>query len=175
MLLVISSRKAESESKMDVDEAPSSSSTSQVGQQPTATLSEIERLEATLRILNSSLQTGRSDSLVDQLLTENGTLRNDVEMADLTAAASRPYQPPQVDFSNFKFPEKKIEVPYDTADSDRIVEEIKEDPPQDRHVLYFERILSEEKRKELEQIDDEIYEPTLRDIKVLQQDLSSQV
>ena len=135
--------------------------------------SEIERLEATLRILNSSLQSGRSDSLVDHLLTERGTLRTDVEMEDLTTAANTPYQPPQMDFSNFKFPDKKIEVPYD-VEEEKIQEEIAVDPPESRQAVIFERTVNEERKKEMEEVEEEVYETTLKDIKALQKSLKEQ-
>ncbi|KAE9556713.1 hypothetical protein FO519_000119 [Halicephalobus sp. NKZ332] len=134
--------------------------------------SEIERLEATLRILNSSLQSGRSDSLVDHLLSERGTLRTDVEMEDLTVAANTPYNPP-VDFSNFKFPDKKIEVSY-AVEEEKIQEEIDVSPPESRQAVIFDRILSEEKRKEMEETDEAVYETTAQDIKILQRNLKDQ-
>lgn len=137
--------------------------------------SEIERLEATLRILNTSLQSGRSDSLVEHLLTESGTLRTDIEMKDLTNAANTPSRPVPVDFSNFKFPEHKIKVDYDTGENEKIVEEIKFEPPNDRQILFFERILNDEKKKELEEIDDEIYEVTTQDVKMRYRELKNEV
>lgn len=139
----------------------------------TQSQADIERLEATLRVLNSSLQSGRSDSLVDTLLTENGTIRSDVDMQDLTRAARTPHQPPVNEFANFKFPEHKISVPYDT-DEPKIKEEIDFKPPLDRNVFFFDRVLPQEKRKELEEIDDSIYETTSKDIKALQRNLTEQ-
>jgi len=94
-------------------------------------------------------------------------------MEDLTVAANTPYQPPQTDFSNFKFPDKKIEVPYDVQE-EKIQEEINVDPPESRQAVIFERVLNEEKRKELEEVNDDIYETTMQDIKVLQKSLKEQ-
>lgn len=149
---------------MDTSPAPSN----------TQSRSDIERLEATLRILNSSLQSGRSDSLVDTLLNEGGTLRSDVDMQDLTRAAQTPHQPPVTDFSNFKFPEHKISVPYDTPDEVKVQEEIQFDPPSDRQAAFFDRTLPEEKKKELEEIDESVYETTPQDIRILHQNLTAQ-
>jgi Skp family chaperone for outer membrane proteins len=133
---------------------------------------DIERLEATLRVLNSSLRTGRSDTLVDTLLTENGTLRSDVDMEDLTKASRTPYQPPVNEFANFKFPEHKISVPYDTEP--KIKEEINFPPPSDRRIIFFDRTLSEQKKKEIEEVDESVYETTVNDIKVLHRSLMEQ-
>uniref|UniRef100_A0AC34FX75 Uncharacterized protein n=1 Tax=Panagrolaimus sp. ES5 TaxID=591445 RepID=A0AC34FX75_9BILA len=134
---------------------------------------DIDRLEATLRILNSSLQTGRSDSLADTLLTEHGTLRSDIDMADLTRASQTPYQAPVNEFANFKFPEHKIAVTYDTGEP-KIKEEINFPPPDDRRIIIFDRTLSEEKKKEIEEVDDSVYETTLNDVKALHRSLMDQ-
>uniref|UniRef100_A0A7E4VBG9 UBX domain-containing protein n=1 Tax=Panagrellus redivivus TaxID=6233 RepID=A0A7E4VBG9_PANRE len=140
----------------------------------TSTLSEIERLEATLNVLNSSIATGRSDSLVDSLMTERGTLRTDVEMTDLTEAARRPFVPPVVnEFANFKFPDKKIVVPYDIQEDPKD-KEIHFTAPESRNAVHFDRTIPEERRKEVEEVDDAVYETTVHDLKALQRGLNDQ-